>query len=72
MPLQASTLAKPYAGESEGRHPASRWGGWGSEPPDPGSALTKETRNPLIHIAYRCAWYNSLSRTHAKVNYPLI
>jgi hypothetical protein len=28
---------RPYAGESEGRHPAPRWGVWGSEPPDPGS-----------------------------------
>ena len=30
MPLQASTLATPCAGEFEGRHPASQWGGWGA------------------------------------------
>ncbi len=42
MPLQASTLAIPCAGEFEGRHPAPQWGGWGADPPSPGSASARK------------------------------
>jgi hypothetical protein len=60
MPLQASRQIEPYDGESEGVRPAPRWGGWGSEPPDPGSALTRTIEThwymsfaaPLIRTTY--------------------
>ena len=63
----------PYAGEFEGaaicarrvprrfsksrERPASQRGVWGSEPPDPGSVHTSETRNPQILYVYRSTCY---------------
>jgi hypothetical protein len=41
---------EPYAGEFERRRPAFQRGGWGSVPPDPGSALTSKTRSPQVYI----------------------
>ncbi len=38
----ASTQIEPYAGEFERRRPAFQRGGWGSEPPDPGSASARK------------------------------
>jgi hypothetical protein len=52
---------EPYAGEFERRRSAFQRGGWGSEPPDPGSAPTSKNRNPLIHIICRSALNNNLS-----------
>jgi hypothetical protein len=51
----------PCAGEFEGRHPALQRGDWGSEPPDPGSALTNKIRNYQVFIVYRLAYYKQLS-----------
>ena|GEM_PF-3693323 len=42
MPLHASTQIEPYAEEFEERRSAPQRGGWGSEPPDPGSAPTRK------------------------------
>ncbi len=42
MPHHASTQVEPYAGEFERRRSASQRGGWGSVPPDPGSASARK------------------------------
>ncbi len=36
------TQIEPYAGVFERRRPAFHRGGWGSEPPDPGSASARK------------------------------
>jgi hypothetical protein len=43
------------------QHPALQRGDWGSEPPDPGSALTNKIRNYQVFIVYRLAYYKQLS-----------
>ena len=74
MPHHASTQIEPYAGEfekaatraprvprgfSESRQrSASQRGGWGSEPPDPGSAHTSNIRNSQIYTVCRLAHYH--------------
>jgi hypothetical protein len=50
-----------YAGEFERRRPAFQRGDWGSEPPDPGSALTSINRNLQILIVYQLASHYNLS-----------
>ena len=44
-------------GGSGGGHSPNRRGVWGSEPPDPGSVLTFNNRNPQVFIIYRSAYY---------------
>ncbi len=44
---------------------APRWGGWGADPPNPGSVHTRETRNTQIHFAYRYA-YKQLMQTYRR------
>jgi hypothetical protein len=58
MPLQASTQVEPYDGESEGVRPAPRWGGWGADPPNPGSAPTKKIETNQVLIVCRYAITN--------------
>jgi hypothetical protein len=58
MPLQASSQIEPCAGEFEGRHPASQWGGWGADPPNPGSVPTKSIETNQILIVCRYAITN--------------
>jgi hypothetical protein len=63
MPLQASTLAIPCAGEFEGRHPAPQWGGWGADPPNPGSVPTRKIETNQILIICRSATTSSYQET---------
>ncbi len=42
-----------FDGGLGGGHSPTQWGVWGSEPPDPGSVLTNNNRNPQVFIIYR-------------------
>jgi hypothetical protein len=55
MPLQASTQEIHSQGSLRGGDPPPQRGVWGSEPPDPGSAPTKNICTPQVSTVYRYA-----------------
>ena len=55
MRMRARRVPRRFSKSRE--RPASQRGVWGSEPPDPGSVHTSETRNPQILYVYRSTCY---------------
>jgi hypothetical protein len=55
MPHQASTQVTRTQGSLRGGVPPPQRGVWGSAPPDPGSALTRNICNPQILIVEQLA-----------------
>ncbi len=54
-PSPPSQTTYALRGGLGGGHSPTQWGVWGSEPPDPGSVLTSNNRNPQVFIIYRSA-----------------
>jgi hypothetical protein len=62
MPHQASTQLTRTQGSLRGGVPLPQRGVWGSAPPDPGSASTRNICRSPVSIVYSYAQYQSVGR----------